>query len=37
MEKCVGHSSELLDTVQKFWAPLRKLFAPHGVHRWFRA
>jgi len=27
VEKCVGHSLKLLDTVRKIWAPLRKLFA----------
>ena len=30
LEKCVGHGLKLLDTVQKIWAPLRKLFAPPG-------
>jgi len=28
LEKCVGHSLKLLDTVQKIWAPLRKLLSP---------
>jgi len=37
LEKCVGHSLKLLDTVQKIWAPLRKLFAPPGVPGWLRA
>jgi len=26
-----------LDTVQKMWAPLRKLFAPLGTQSWLRA
>jgi len=26
-----------LDTVQKIWAPLGKLFAPPGVTSWLRA
>jgi len=25
----------VLDIVQKFWAPLRKVFAPHDVPSWF--
>ena len=37
MKKCVGRSLKLLDTVQKFWTPLRKLFAPPGVPSWLRA
>jgi len=36
LEKCVGHNFRPLDTVQKFWAPLRKLFAPPGVISWLR-
>jgi len=34
LEKCVGNSLKLLDTVQKIWGPLRKLFAPPGVPSW---
>ena len=30
LEKCVGRSL-------KFWAPLRKLFAPRSVPKWLRA
>jgi len=26
-----------LDTVQKIWAPLKKLFAPPGIPSWLRA
>jgi len=37
LEKFVGHSLKLLDTVQNIWAPLRKLFAPPGVPGWLRA
>jgi len=37
LEKCVGHSLKLLEIVQKFWAPLRKLFAPPVVPSWLRA
>ena len=37
LEKCVGHNLKLLDTVQKIWAPLRKLFAPPGIPSWLRA
>ena len=37
LEKCVGRSLKLLDTVQKIWAPLRKLFATSGVPSWLRA
>jgi len=37
LEECVGHSLKLLDTVQNFWAPLSKLFAPPGVPSWLRA
>jgi len=36
-EKCAGHNLKLLDIVQKFWAPLRKLFTPPGVPSWLRA
>jgi len=36
MEKYVGYSLKLLDIVQKFWAPLKKLFAPPGVPSWLR-
>jgi len=31
LEKCVGHSLELLDIVHKIRATLRKLFALSGV------
>ena len=37
LEKCVGYSLKLLDTVQKIWTPLSKLFAPPGVPSWLRA
>jgi len=37
LEKYVGHSLKLLDAVQKFLAPLRKIFAPPGVPSWLRA
>jgi len=37
LEKCVGHNLKTLDIVQKFWAPLGKLFAPPGVPSWLRA
>jgi len=37
LEKCVGHSLKLLDAVQKFGPPLRKLFAPPGVSSWLQA
>jgi len=37
LEKCLGHSLKLLDTAQKMWAPLKKLFAPPGVPGWLRA
>jgi len=37
LEKCVGHSLKLLDTIQKISAPLRKFFAPPGVPSWLRA
>jgi len=37
LEKCVGHSLKLLDTVQKIWDPLRKLFAPPVLPSWLRA
>jgi len=38
LEKCVGHCSKLLDTVQKIWAHLRKFFATSpGVPSWLRA
>jgi len=37
LEECVGHSLKLLDTVQKFWAPLRKLSVPPGAPSWLRA
>jgi len=37
LEICVGHSLKLLDIVQKFCAPLRKLFAPPGVLSWLWA
>jgi len=36
LEKCFGHSSNLLDIVQKIWAPLKKLFAPLGIPSWLR-
>jgi len=36
-EKCFGHSLKLFDIFQKFWAPLRKHFAPPGVSSWLRA
>ena len=35
--KCVGYSLKILDTVQKIWGPLRKLFAPPSVPSWLRA
>jgi len=35
--KDVGHSLKFLDTVQKIWAPLRKLLTPTVVPSWFRA
>jgi len=34
LENRVGHKLKLLYTVQKIWAPLRKLFAPPGVISW---
>jgi len=37
LEKCVGHNLKLLDTIQKIWPPLRKLFAPPGIPSWLRA
>jgi len=37
LEKFVGHSLKLLDTVLKYWAPLRKLFVPPGVPSWLWA
>ena len=37
LEKCVGYSLKVLDTVQKIWASLRKFFAPPGVPSWLRA
>jgi len=37
LEKCVGHNLKTFDIVQKFWAPLGKLFAPPGVPNWLRA
>jgi len=37
LKKCLGQSSNLLDTVQKIWAPLKKLFAPLGAPSWLRA
>jgi len=37
LEKCVDHSLKLLGIVEKFWAPLQKLFAPPGVSSWLRA
>jgi len=36
VEKCVGHNLKIWDIVQKFWAPLGKLFAPPGVPSWSR-
>jgi len=33
--KCIGHRLKLLDILQKFWAPLRKLFAPPGDPSWY--
>jgi len=32
-----GHNLEILDIVQKIWAPLGKLFAPPGGLNWLRA
>jgi len=37
LEKCVGHSLKLLDTVQKIWALFRKLFAPPDAPSWLWA
>jgi len=37
LEKCLGHSLKLLDSVQKIWAPLEKHFAPPGVPSWLWA
>jgi len=37
LEKCVGHSLKLFDTVQKIRAPLKKLFVPPSVPSWLRA
>jgi len=37
LEDCVGHSLKLFDTVQKFWAPLRKISAPPGAPNWLQA
>jgi len=37
LEKFVGYILKLLDIVQKFWAPLRKLVAAPGVPSWLRA
>jgi len=37
LEKCVGHSLKLSDTVQKILAPLRKIVAPPGVTSWLWA
>ena len=36
-EKCVGHNFKILEIVQRFWAPLGKLFAPPVVPSWLRA
>jgi len=33
----MGHRLELLDIVQKIYAPLKKLFAPPGDPSWLRA
>jgi len=37
LEKCVGYSLNILDIVQKIWAPLRNFFSPPGVPSWLRA
>ena len=37
MEKHVGQNLKLLDIVQIFLPPLRKLIAPLGVPSWLRA
>jgi len=37
LENCVGHNLKILDIVQRFWAPLGKLFAPPGVPSWLWA
>jgi len=34
---CFGQSSNLLDIVQKIWAPLKKLITPLGAPSWLRA
>jgi len=36
LEKCFGHNSKLLDTVQKVWPP-RKLVALPSVPSWLQA
>jgi len=37
LAKCAGQNLELLDTVQKIWSTLRKLFAPPGIPSRLRA
>jgi len=37
LEKCVGHCLELLDIVQNFWDPPRKLFTRPVVPSWLWA
>ena len=36
LKKCVGRSLKILNIVQKFLAPLGKLFTPPGVLSWLR-
>ena len=37
LAKCAGQNLELLDTVQKIWSTLRKLFSPPGIPSRLRA